>query len=324
MDEKKTEYKPNVVEILPQIVEENYEPHWTLNLAEEEYHADRTAASSSSIRLALESPRAFHRGFCMGLKKRETKAMNFGKAAHMAILEPARFKALYVVAPKFMGKTKEGKDSAQSGEARSKKMAWLAEQPAGALVMEQEDRDRLYWMIDALLSHPVACNLIKGAAFEQSGYFRDPETGIKCRIRPDILRTDLSALPDLKTTRSIKKQAFEREIWNYRLDVQMAFYYGGVYQIHGKRPDFPCIIAVENEQPHDVCVYALSDGLISRGEQAYMRSLKRIKKGIDTGLWPGHQPNGAEDVNLPAYTDGVIDCPEQEEEQYGSEVTAQG
>lgn len=284
--------------VYPEIVGEDFKADWR-QMTEEEYHADKTAVSSTSVRWAKERPRLFYRNFCLGMAKPATKAMNFGKAAHMAILEPERFKALHVVQPDF--------GDMRTSANRQRRDGWLMEQAAGAVILSQDDRDRLLWMIDSLMNHTVAYNLIKGASFEQSGYFRDLQTGIKCRFRPDIIRPDLSAMPDLKTTRKIKRRRFESEVYEKGYHIQLAFYYAGINAIYGRPPELPCIIAIENEEPYDTCVYYAPDGMISRGEQDYMLGLGRIKQCMDLGQWPGYQAGNAEQMNLPAWTDGVED-----------------
>lgn len=289
--------KSKKTEVLPAIVDEGFKNEWVEGLADDSYHADKTAVSSTSLRYVLKSELYFYRSHCLGLRKPATKAMNFGKAAHMAMLEPRRFESIHVVMPDF--------GDMRSSSNRSKRDAWLAELPKDALVLSQEERDKLMWMIDSLLRHEIAVNLLKDAAFEQTGYFRDSVTGLKCRFKPDIIRPDLSAMPDIKTTRDASKAFFSKEIWNHRYDVQLAFYSMGVEMIHGKPPEFPCFIAVENESPFDVCVYAADEGMMSRGQASARKCLDRIARCLETGNWYGYQPQGAENIGLPAFTDFI-------------------
>jgi hypothetical protein len=280
---------------LPQIVPDTFAPHWVEGMPAEAYHAEKSAVSSGGCRAALRSALAFRRLICEGLERRSTPALQFGTIAHLAILEPTVFRDRYVAEPDF--------GDLRFKESKVKRGDWLNALPPTAVVVKQEELDRLRWMIDSLVDHPVASNLLKGAAFEASGFFRDPVSGLKCRIRPDVLRLDNSALPDLKTTRDITREGFARQIWNHRYDVQMAFYCFGVEQIIGKPPEVPAFIAIENVAPYEVAVYTCDEGMMSRGAVAVRKGLDRIAEAITTGTWPGYQPGAAEDIGLPAYTD---------------------
>jgi hypothetical protein len=142
-------------------------------------------------------------------------------------------------------------------------------------------------MIESLLAHPVATKLLKGASFELSGWFRDPVTGLKCRIRPDAVREDLSALPDLKTARDISPAGFAKAVWNHGYHIQLQFYAMGLQAIFAKKPRNLCFIAVENQEPFDCVVYACDEGMITRAEMEIQTGLARIKRGVETGNWAG-------------------------------------
>lgn len=285
-----------MIEILP----EDFQPHWkgSAELSEDEYHSDRTAISSTGLRLALRSPKTFYRNVIMGLDKRETPAMRLGSIAHMALLEPERFRRTYVTQPDF--------GDMRSSIVRAKVDAWKETLPKSARVMTQGERDKLMHMIDSLIHHDVAMNLIKEAVFEVSGFFRDPATGIKCRIRPDILRMDLTALPDLKTARDASSRFFAREVWERGYHVQMAFYCYGVERIMGKRPELPCFIVVENQPPYDVAVYSCDIAMMERGMAAVRKGLNRVAECLKEKHWPGLQTE-AETLSLPSYTDWLVD-----------------
>jgi hypothetical protein len=284
--------------IYPVVVGEDFAPHWAENLAEVDYHADKTAISSSSLKYMLKSPRSFHRRFVEGKGKKETPSMRLGRAAHMFALEPDRFRRTHVVMPDF--------GDLRSSKNRAARDGWTLDQPPGAMIVSGPEMDKLLLMIERLLAHPIAHNLIVGAVFEASGYFRDPVTGLKCRIKPDILRTDLSAMPDLKTTVDASREAFSRTIWRYRYDVQLAFYSLGVSQICGRPPRHPCFIAIESTDDHDVCVYEADEGMMERGQRSMRIALNRIARCLETQRWPGLQDDvGGQYISLPTFTDWV-------------------
>lgn len=293
--------KPETKIVLPEIVNENFENKWIAGLPIEHYHSDKTAVSSTGVRYALKTPRKFFYAWTDPYGEKEddeTDSMRLGNAAHCAILEPMEFDRRFIAMPDF--------GDMRSSTNRAKRDEWKLSQPAGALILPEKEVTKLKRIIDNLLRNSVAVNLIKGAAFEQSAYFRDPETGLKCRIRPDIIRLDLSAMPDLKTCRDASPSGFSRAIWERRYHVQLAFYAHGVKAIHGKEPGTRCIIACENQDDHDVCVYELDPAMNERGDLSVKKGLARIAEGVKTGLWSGYQKQ-AEMISLPGWTDFIED-----------------
>lgn len=290
--------------IYPEIVTPEFKNHWQEGKPEAEYHAERSAISSTSLRQALKSPKHFHEFIVKGKQDVQTPAMRFGSIVHMAILETDKFRAKYVRMPEFGDQR-----TAVNKEAKKR---WMADLPQGALAVTNEELDRLNSVIESIQKYkhpdtkePIIVNLLKGSIFEASGYFRDPVTGLKCRIRPDILRPDLSAMPDLKTTRDPSPAFFSREIWDRQYFVQMAFYAMGVKEISGEEPRLPCFIAVQNEAPFDVAVYECDAAMMERGAKAVRYGLNLIKSCMETGEWSGIQSKGADVISLPAYTDNL-------------------
>lgn len=286
--------------VYPTVVE-SYEARLQENEPDDEYHGKRTFVSSGGIRQALDSPRAFYRGYVQGIKSEPTKAMNLGHAAHLMLLQPEEFKRRYTVMPEFTGFTKDGKSSTRSGEAQAKKAEWIADLPAGAVILDPKEHDRLMFMVEAILEHELAQHVIKDSVFEVSGYFRDPTTGLQCKIRPDVLRHDFSALPDLKTCCTAKEHEFLRAMMDMRYDVQVCFYMWGVEQITGRRPEIPGIIAVENTHPFDIAVYEFSPQMIECGMADMQLGLLRIAQSLQSGQWPGRNPREAVVIDFPQW-----------------------
>ena len=278
----------------------DFEPHWVYELDESAYHADRTAVSSTSLRAILKSPKTFWSQFVDGIGKEETDAMKFGRLAHMAILEGEKFKERYRVMPRFSGLTKDGRESEQSGEARDKRKAWLADQPPGAVVVTEEERDQLLGMIDSVLAHPVASELLKNGGTEVSGYYVDPKTGVKCRIRTDFLSFDGDTLVDVKTTLDCSIQEFSKQVWNRRWDFQLAMYSAGVEAITKQKPKQEVFIAIEKVPPYEVAVYVADDVLMTIGRVDYRRALDKLHACIQANRWEGYS-DGIQNLFLPKY-----------------------
>ena len=271
------------------IVNKDFEPTWC-NMPEEEYHADKSAVNSSSLKLLKKSPFAFKRQFIDGDNPtKTTKQMKFGSLAHMALLEASRFRDTYVVMPDFTGLTLDGRESKQSKEARSRKTEWIEEQELlGRMIVTQEERDKLFWMVDSVMANPEATRLLKDGQPEVTGYYADPVTGILCRIRPDFLAFDLSVLVDIKTVSDADLDFIRRcrvEDVKYNYPFQMAMYSEGAEVISKKKIEHRVWIFIENEFPFECVVLPMEELYFDYGKRQYRESLNNLKQCIDSDVW---------------------------------------
>lgn len=264
------------ISLIPQIVGEEFLPLWDHTLSNEEYHADKTAVSSTWLKEILKSPKAF---LAHGqVQKKETAAFRIGRAVHMAILEPEVFQKNYVISPEFKG----------TGSVKLK-ADWRMSLPDSALILKEEEYEDLLGMINSVSKHGDACNILKNGKAEISGYFRDPITGIKCRIRPDFWHREMGAIMDVKTTISVKIEDFSKAIWNYRYDFQTAMYSHGIKQLEGMGVGYPLFLAIEKKPPYEVAVYCADDALLQNGYFDYQDAMGKLKTCISDNFWPGYQ-----------------------------------
>lgn len=261
--------------------EEGYKSHWNESISEEDYHADKTAVNSSSLKHAVKSPRAFYASYFIGSGKEPTPAMKFGTLAHMAILEGTKFKDRYVLVPDF--------GDMRSKTNREKKAEWLVEQPKGAVLCTAEERDSLFAMIDSMLSHEQAHKLLTDGKPEIAGYWRDKETGLRLRMKADFVSFNLNALIDVKTTQDTVWEEFRRSVERLRYDIQMMMYDDGVEQITGKRPDHRVWLAIESKMPFEVACFEVPPQYEATGKFEYRRALNTVAACARANNWPQRQ-----------------------------------
>ncbi|URN11311.1 PD-(D/E)XK nuclease-like domain-containing protein [Streptomyces radiopugnans] len=87
-------------------------------------------------------------------------------------------------------------------------------------------------MADAIRRHPLVGPLLKpgtGIA-ERSIYWTDPATGVRCRCRPDWLRTlpGLTLCVDYKTCRDASPEAIAKAIRDHAYHQQDPWYIDGI------------------------------------------------------------------------------------------------
>jgi hypothetical protein len=255
----------------------------------EDYHADKTAVNSSSLKYATKSEFAFAHVF-WGPPKEPTDAMKFGTLVHMAILEPAKFKENYVVEPYFEGPTQDGKMSPNSKVAKEKRAAWRSELPSSAVVVTEEEQAKIFSMIDSVLSHPTASVLLKDGRPELIGYWKDKTTGINLRMMADFMAFNLGVLADLKTCQDSEWEAFRKTgVEGLQYFHQMAMYVDGTENISKKKVENKVWIAVENKYPFETRVHEVDEKYDYAGNFQYRENLNKVKKAIDLNHFPQGQ-----------------------------------
>ena len=265
-------------------------------LTRDEY--ERIDAVNQS-RLKAFARSAAHGRHAMLNPKLPTDAMSVGTALHMAVLEPERFKAEYVVAPKCDRRTNAGKAE------------WASFQAANAArsLLNPDEMESCIAMSAALHVHPLAGPLLRAPGVsEVAAVWKDSETGLLCKGRLDKLTRFVgqNLIIDVKSTRNAQPPEQDEHSCLFGADAlklgylfQAAFYLDGLAALQPAERGY-WILAVENEAPHAVAVYELPDEAIEYGRTEYRRALKRYADAKRTDCYPGYH-EGKHILNLPRW-----------------------
>lgn len=174
-------------------------------------------------------------------------------------------------------------------------------------VLTPEQWEQLHNMRDAVMAHPAARALMTGVAgvAEHSVYWKDAETGVICRCRPDFWRKD-GIIVDVKTTEDASPEGFARSISNYRYHVQHAYYMDGINSVREQGARAFLFLAVEksacvvNGHAKGVAVYSLDADSVAMGRAEYRRDLAAYAECERTGIWPGYGDR-IQNIALPAW-----------------------
>lgn len=266
------------------LAEPDFKAHWNEEIKTPEYHGDKNAVNSSSLKKMIKSPLAFHHSF-YGEAAEPTEAMKFGTLAHLALLQGSKFKENYVLMPEFESRTADGKisESKNTKYYKDQVALWRSKLSPDAIVVTKEEQDKLFGMIDSLTNHEMARKLLSEGKPEICGYWRDPETGIRCRMQADFVSFNLGALVDVKTTSDCDWPEFRRSVESLEYSFQMSMYAEGIKQITGKRPDHIAWIAIENKAPFEVKVFEMSPHYELIGNHNFRLALRKLKQCIELG-----------------------------------------
>lgn len=272
------------------LAEPDFKAQWNEEIKTPEYHEDKNAVNSSSLKKMVKSPLAFHHSF-YGEKTEPTEAMKFGTLAHLALLQGDKFLSSYVVMPEFESRTADGKLSESKNTKYYKEQVenWKKSLDKDAVVVTTEEYEKLTGMIKSLMNHEMARKLLSDGKPEICGYWRDPETGIRCRMQADFVSFNLGALVDVKTTSDCSWEEFRRSVESLDYSFQMAMYAEGIKQITGTRPKHIVWIAIENKAPYEVKVFEMSPHYEMIGNHNFRYAMRKLKQCVDEGKFEAAQ-----------------------------------
>lgn len=226
----------------------------------------------------------------------QTAAQLHGHLGHCAILEPEEFNKRYSVHPCMNRNTK----------------AWHAIQAAAALGVQpvqqdqydaaQRQRESVLSLVDVYGTMSMAEILATGWP-EVSAYWVDPDTGVRCRCRPDWvhpLNKRQVVLVDVKTFGDASPREFSRQVSRMRYHVQDAFYSEGFARASGLEVVAFIFVVVEDKYPHAAATYRLGDDSRFEGMDQCRQLLDVYAECQKTGIWPGYSQKTTI-VDMPAY-----------------------
>lgn len=255
----------------------------------------RPSISSSGIRTMFsKSPAHYFDGSYLNPDREEPKQSEpllFGRAAHHLLLGEENFAAHFIIRPETY-KDDEGKTKPWSGNARTCK-AWLKEAAdAGLDVLKLEQLAKIRGMAESLRREPLVKAGILNGAIEHSIIWRDEETGVWLKVRPDAIPNVDMAYADLKTIQDITDDGIERAISDNDLHVQGALVGMACRAVMGREMESFSLVFVEKDRPHCVRVRELMPEDLYLGEEQIRAVLPIFAKAVETGVW--HGPGGGQ------------------------------
>jgi exodeoxyribonuclease VIII len=242
-----------------------------------DYHAD-PAISASHLHAVAASPYHYFSRFLAPDRPPsvQTAAMKLGSLTHCAVLEPDELIKRYGIAPD--RRSNAGKAVAAEMEA------------AGIEAVTAPEMEQAMAMAASVRSHQAAAALLRDGKAEQSFWWDDIPTGLRCKCRPDWYTG--TTIVDLKTTTDASPKGFAKSVANWRYHIQQNHYLAGTF---AERFVF---IAVEKTYPYAVGVYELDETAALHGEAERRNNLQTIADCRAIGEWPGYG-NTIKPLSLP-------------------------
>jgi hypothetical protein len=172
---------------------------------------------------------------------------------------------------------------------------------AGREPIAAKDAATAQAMLDAIRRHPHAPMLFKGGQFEPTLAWKDEETGIWCRVRPDFLPTVRQFIPDLKSAADVSPTGFERASDKFFYHMSAALYIEGIRVLFGERPKAFMFVAQEKTEPYITEIYQLQEDALAWGRVLNRRALRKFARCLDEDKWPTYG-GAVNSLGLPQWT----------------------
>lgn len=237
------------------------EPKIVKNMSQEEY-LSYPAMSKSKLWLLESGPERFK----SDIPVEPTPAMNFGRWAHLLMLEQDRFLAETCQLPKFDRRTKAGKEN----------YALWHREHEGQEIISAADMEKLAGMRAALDNgnNTMAQHLLEYGESEVSIFWELEGINFKCRI--DKLNNDKRIAVEYKTVRSVKDSVFASDMINFGYDVQLALYSDGIRAYFDDDFEF-LIVAQEKTAPYLIRVFKPDEQFYDIGERRLGNLIEKYK-----------------------------------------------
>lgn len=216
----------------------------------------------------------------------ESATLIQGRGAHHLLLGESDFNASFAIQPAKIEDPKEGLVSWNSNRIVCKE--WLAHvRGQGLTVLKPEMVTSIRGMSKSLAAHPMIQSGILNGLVEHTMVYRDRETGLWVKIRPDVIPTDDLDVGDLKTAADVRDEACDRAIGDFGYAMQGAMIRTGMREVLGRDMGSFSLVFVEKTPPYCVNVKTVTDIDLDLGEEQARASLNMFAKCLEKGKWPG-------------------------------------
>ena len=222
------------------------------------YYSDYEFVTNSQLGLIKQDVRTYKMMRDNPELNKETLPMIFGRAYHVAMLEPNDFNDKVLVFNSATRTTKGYKEFKENN-------------PKAPTIILQKEYDKIMYMQDVLFSHSEVNDLLqKEGEREIAHAWQDDDSDVFCKGKADYKNG--KTLIDLKTTGDGSFYGFSNSCKKYGYDRQSAFY------IDGFGCDEFVFITQEKERPYNVSIFYAGEDFIERGRAEYKYLLDIYKK----------------------------------------------
>lgn len=207
----------------------------------------------------------------------ETPAIVLGRLIHKLVLEPHKVEEEFF----FL----ETKTLPRKG---SKQLIEAVENANGRLLVSATTKGTASAIADSCLNDDLLVGSLVGARIENSVFWKDAETDILCKFKPDVWKQNDGIIVDLKTTINSTPRAFSYSALDYGYYLQAGMMHEGLLLHEHQLKQF-CIITVEKKPPYLTTTFVMTEEAIQFGVEQFHTALRSFRRCQDLNKWPGYE-----------------------------------
>jgi hypothetical protein len=290
-------------------------PGWVSGIPIERYHSaglcDGPSVSSSNLRTCWsKSAKHMFAQWCENpdAEPREvTRNMILGSAAHHLLLGEDGFKLKFVAQPETYRDVKTAVEKPWTYQANVCK-EWRAKQEdAGKTVVTVKELKSVVQMAKSLALEPLVNDGLLTGHIECSGFWKDEETGLWIKVRPDVIPPTDDTYVDLKTAAEVTTPALQSSIRSYGY-MQQGALIGEVCENLNLPFAAFMLMFIETSSPYCARTVPLVPEDLGRGRQMNRSALREIKRSIEAGHWMGPGEGELHELGISTDERGRIDA----------------
>jgi hypothetical protein len=266
---------------------------WYSHVPIEVYHGpdicDGPAVSSSDLRTCWhKSPAHMYSKWAENPKREErteTRSMILGSAAHHLLLGEDGFKLKFVAQPELYRDKKTAEEKPWNNNATVCKDWKAKHEDAGRTVVTVKELRAIVEMARSLALEPLVKEGLLSGNIECSGFFKDKETGLWLKVRPDVVPMS-GEFVDLKTAAEVTTAALMSSVRSYGYNQQASLIWE-VCEALGQPFESFMLLFIETAAPFCARVVPMPDEDMGLGREQNRLAMRKVKACIDTGHWPG-------------------------------------
>lgn len=257
----------------------------------EDYHENKSHISTSSLKRAKKSLKEFEWYRSGKMEDGKKLHFDFGNAFELALCEgvDAMLKEVYIF-------DIENRPEKDKGITSKINQSWKKEIFASnKLVINgtgAESLETIYAMLDSCNDDPTIKNIIfdkEALEFQASIFWKDPNTGLNLKTRPDLVQPTRSIIVDVKTTIDGSPSKFGRDSANYDYPIQ------AIQQIDGaiesglmESVENYFYLVVEKVAPYNATLYELETTDIEWLRDSYEGLKNKVAGALESGDFKGY------------------------------------
>lgn len=267
----------------------------------EAYHhdpklCDGPSISASGLKVIDACPELYWATSPLNPKRfppKETKAFDAGRASHALTLGEPEFAKYFIVSPYAEFRTNEAK-------------AWRDSQTL--TILKPDEFETVIAMADAQRANPAVMNAFIDGEPEVSLVYKDKETGVYLKSRPDWLPHNPARrfIVDFKTTVSIEPRKLSSDAFKFGYHIQAALQVDAVEAVLGIKPIGIGHVVQEKSVPYMADLRLFTPEQIGYGRKIYRRALRTFADCLSSGKWPGYT-DGASYFQTPRWVESEIE-----------------